>query len=384
MLNPVLSNPWVRALGALALLALLALLAHLLSAVLVPLFFAFIVAYIFDPAIDRFEAWKIARMSAIIGLIAVILLLAAGLPFLLIPSVIIEAEALMKAPAAGDAPAGGLAIFDRALARLPEPINSREEMRRFLGGYIRGNAQAFLTQHAQQIASLGKTAGAATAGLFKSVAGAILGVVLLVGNFALFAFVAVYLLKDYDAIIAGINELVPPRHRLQAARIMGQVDLQLKAFLRGQFIVCVCLGTMYAIGLKLSGVPFALLLGCFGALAGFVPYLGLALTIGPAILLVLLAHGIDGHLAGVLATFAIAQALEGNVLTPKIVGSQVGLGPVWIILSIMVFSSALGFVGLLLAVPMAAVLKVFAAEAVPYYKNSTFFGGAAEADAPED
>jgi len=97
-----------------------------------------------------------------------------------------------------------------------------------------------------------------------------------------------------------------------------------------------------------------------------------------ALILTVLQHGMDGHVVAVLATFAIAQAIEGSLLTPKIVGDQVGLNPVWAILAILVFSSAMGFLGLLLAVPIAAALKVLAVEAVAYYKRSPLFEAGAD------
>ena len=219
-----------------------------------------------------------------------------------------------------------------------------------------------------------KTASTSALRMARAVGDMFLSTFLFVGNFVLFAFVAIYLLKDYDHIVAHGDSLVPHRYRLKVRDIMGRIDRQLRSFLRGQFMVCCCLGTMYAIGLSIAGAPFALLLALFGAIASFVPYLGLVLTIGPAVILTIFYYsGIDWHLAGVLITFAVAQFLEGNFLTPKIVGSQVGLGPVWVILAIMIFSSTLGFIGLLLAVPIAAVLKVLAEEGLRLYRDSEFY-----------
>ena len=131
---------------------------------------------------------------------------------------------------------------------------------------------------------------------------------------------------------------------------------------------------MYGIGLFIAGVPFAWLLALFGAVASFVPYLGLVLTIIPAVVLCILQYQVlDWHLGVVLATFVIAQLLEGTVLTPKIVGDQVGLGPVWVILAVLVFGNALGFLGLLMAVPIAASLKVLVVEGLDQYKASTLY-----------
>ena len=133
-------------------------------------------------------------------------------------------------------------------------------------------------------------------------------------------------------------------------------------------------------GYTICDVPFALLIALFGTIASLVPYLGVAMTVIPALVMVFLRHGLDWHIVGVLITFALAQGLEGNVLTPKIVGDKVGLHPVWVILAILVFGSALGFLGVLIAVPLAASLKVLVLEGVQYYKKSPLFEGASPAD----
>jgi len=229
-----------------------------------------------------------------------------------------------------------------------------------------------------------KDAGTSIIRMLGLIGDAFLSSFLIIGNFVLFAFVAIYLLKDYDHIVASCDDLVPHRNRKKVRTIMSNIDRQLRSFLRGQVTVCCCLGVMYAIGFVIAGVPFALLLALMGALFSFVPYLGLILTIGPAVLLTVLTYGpFNWHVGAVLATFAIAQFLEGNFLTPRIVGSQVGLGPVWVILAIMVFGSTLGFAGLLLAVPIAAVLKVLLNEAMNYYRTSDFFSGIDDDDDDE-
>jgi predicted PurR-regulated permease PerM len=134
-----------------------------------------------------------------------------------------------------------------------------------------------------------------------------------------------------------------------------------------------CLGAMYILGLTFARVPFSIPIGIFGGVAAFIPYIGITLTIIPSVILTLLAHGFDWHLGAVLATFAIAQFLEGTFLTPKIVGDKVGLNPVWVILAILVFGNAFGFLGILLAVPMAASLKVLVLEGIAYYRASKVF-----------
>jgi predicted PurR-regulated permease PerM len=139
----------------------------------------------------------------------------------------------------------------------------------------------------------------------------------------------------------------------------------------------------------IAGVPFWFLVAFFGGLSCFIPYVGVALTAITALFLTYLGHHtLDWHLAVVLGTVILAQVLEGNFLTPKIVGDQVGLNPVWVILAVLVFGNFLGFLGLLLAVPIAATLKVLVVEVVERYKKSPVYtggpggSGGGEASAP--
>lgn len=392
MLEPVLNNPWVRAGGVLLALAMAAALAYFLSPVLVPLFFAFLVAYVFDPLVDFFEKKGIGRMVTILvlALIGLALLLAA--PLYLLPGVIREADDLRRVAEerlAGDEDTQGLVQW--AADRLPlqslveamgwAPADEAEydalSVLVFeVASRIREGATTYLQDYGAQILSFGGAAGSGVAGFFASVGRWLLSLILFIGNLVLFTFVAGYLLRDFDRIIATMKDLVPPRYRERVFRVTAKIDLQLRGFLRGQALVCLFLGVMYAVGLTIAGVPFGIVLGLFGGLASFVPYLGLILTIGPAVVLCVVQYaGLDWHLVVVLATFGIAQLLEGTLITPKVVGEQVGLGPVWVILAVLVFGNALGFLGLLLAVPLAATLKVLIFEGVDTYRKSAVFQG---------
>lgn len=431
----VFENPWVRAGGLAALVVLMGLLAYLLSAVLVPLFFAFIVAYAFDPLIDLFERIKVRRMVGILSLLLFLFGAMMSVPIFVIPGLITEGEKLASRAATGlqdqwldraleklpitqlidqletmsTAPDSSVqaplteeeailrkhlratdalnrAGFDPAAGTTPETNEAAEQNVRVrlleqIGEIVRKNATTFVASNIREILGAGQTVGSTAAGVIGSVVSLLYGGAIFAGNVALFLFVTIYLLNDYDHIIAACDDLVPPRKRPQVRRIMGKIDQQLRAFFRGQGMVCACLGTMYCIGFLACGVPFAVPLAIFGGLASFVPYLGLALTIGPAVVLTLLVNGIDWHILGVLGTFALAQFMEGNFITPAIVGKQVGLGPVWVILAVMVFGSTLGFTGLLIAVPIAAVLKVLIGELLAYYRASALFG--AESSPPD-
>jgi predicted PurR-regulated permease PerM len=242
--------------------------------------------------------------------------------------------------------------------------------------------------HASSLASFGQRAGVNIFGFATSIGQGLLDLLLFLANFALFAIVAGYLLKDFDPLKATARTLIPPRYAPKTLSIFGKIDVQLRSFLRGQTTVCVLLGLMYTIGFLICGVPFAIVIGMFSVVASFIPFVGVATTAVLGILLTLLQYGIDWHIIGVLIVVGIAQFMEGNILTPRIVGDQVGLNPVWVILAIMVFGNFLGFLGLLLAVPIAAALKVLVLEGVAYYKASPVFAGDAgvvdESEAPDE
>ena len=386
MLEPVLQNPWVRAAGVLAGLIFLGVVGYLLTPVLIPLFFAFIAAYVFNPLIDAFERKHVPRMAAVMVLVVLLVVLFASFPLIVIPGLVFEAQELIDT-ASQDTGADWLeqyfswfplrdlvVLLDWAPRGQPD-FDERAVIAQRLGEFIEQNALMVIQSNLREIAGVSQVAGASAADFVTGFGNWLLGAGFFLANFALFAFVAVFLLNDYHSVIRGIDGLIPPRHRLRVHEIMHRVDVQLRSFLRGQLVVCFCLGIMYAVGFNLSGLSFALPLAIFGGIASFVPYVGPWMTVGPAALLALLQYGVGWPVCGVLLTVALAQTLEGNVLTPKIVGSHVGLNPVWVILAILVFSKALGFVGLLLAVPMAAVLKVIVLEAVAYYKRSPLFEG---------
>jgi predicted PurR-regulated permease PerM len=233
--------------------------------------------------------------------------------------------------------------------------------------------QENVSQFASSSADLGKLIGAK---LWNAVTGIGRGGVAFVAGVAkalLFAIVAFYLLKDFDHFKRSTLRLVPPARRNRVVVVLGRIDEHLRGFFRGQMMVCFALMLIYAIGLSLLKVPFALVIAFVGGLANIVPYLGLVLGVLPAAILSFVAFGDIWHPLGAIAVFIIGQMIEGTVLTPRIVGRSANLHPVVVILAILLFSRLLGFVGLLLAVPTAAVIKVLVGEALQEYKHSEVY-----------
>lgn len=394
----VFRNQWVRAVGLLLALGLLSLTCYLLSPVLVPLIFSFLVAYILNPVVDFLEKRRIPRVVTIgfLAFLGVVLVLT--IPMIFFQNLITEADQLIRI--AAEKTAGG-AIPEKVekwVEKLP-----LEGLVRTLGwvdpsvedfdplavivlrvvSYLRDNALEFLRTHVPQFATAGQRASAVVFGTFASLWRNTVGFLLAVGNIVLFCIMTAYLLNDFHRIVEAFKEITPPRYRPKTFDIMGKIDQQVRNFMRGQLIVCLLLAAMYGTGLVLSGTPFAFPIAILSFAASFVPYCGPVVTLVPAFILTLLEYGVDWHIGGVLATVSIAQLFESNVITPKIMGKQVGLNPVWVILAILVFARVLGFVGLLIAVPTAAALKVLVVEAVDYYKRSSLFAGEAAAIADD-
>ena len=196
--------------------------------------------------------------------------------------------------------------------------------------------------------------------------------------------VAFYLLYDWDRMIAGIDATLPRQHRDTIHRLMGELDRVLAGFVRGQLIVCAILGAFYAVALSLIGLQFGLLIGAFAGLISFIPFVGSILgglvSIGVA---VVQFWDQPGMIAAVAVVFVVGQAVEGNFLTPKLVGGKIGLHPVWLMFALSAFGSLFGFVGLLVAVPAAAGIGVFGRFLIERYKAGQLYRGNAEWQARE-
>jgi predicted PurR-regulated permease PerM len=167
-----------------------------------------------------------------------------------------------------------------------------------------------------------------------------------------------YLLRDWDAILAHLGALIPGEHRDTVVGLARDTDEVLGAFLRGQLLVMLALSVIYSVGLGLVGLKFAIAIGVVSGLVSFVPYLGFVFGIVLASMTVVLEPDPLWRLVGVVATFSVAQFIEGSLLTPKLVGDRIGLHPVLIIFAVAAGGQLFGFFGILLALPAAAVLSV--------------------------
>ncbi|NAT17466.1 AI-2E family transporter, partial [Pseudomonas syringae pv. actinidifoliorum] len=200
-------------------------------------------------------------------------------------------------------------------------------------------------------------------------------------NLVLIPVVCFYLLRDWDLMMGKVRGLLPRQRESQIVKLAGECHEVLGAFIRGQLLVMVGLGGIYAAGLMLVGLELGLLIGVIAGLAAIVPYMGFVIGIGSALVAGLFQFGGDLYpMMGIVAVFMIGQALEGMVLTPLLVGDRIGLHPVAVIFAILAGGELFGFTGILLALPVAAVIMVLVRHMHDVYKSSEVYAGAEDPD----
>ena len=185
--------------------------------------------------------------------------------------------------------------------------------------------------------------------------------------------VTFYMLRDWDRFVAKVDSLLPRKSKKSIRRQAKEIDQTLAGFIRGQLSVCLLLGSFYGLGLYLIGLDIGIIIGFVSGLLSFIPYVGSITGFVLSLLLATAQFNDIPHLLMVIGVFACGQFLEGNFLTPKLVGNSVGLHPVWIMFSLLAGGVLLGFLGLLIAVPTAAIIGVLIRHAIDNYKHSNLY-----------
>ncbi|MBT4710893.1 MAG: AI-2E family transporter [Alphaproteobacteria bacterium] len=356
-----------QALFWLASLVLVGVLVYFLRGILLPFVAGMAVAYLLDPAADKLEDWGLSRTLATTVLTAVFFSMVAGLILVLYP--------VLQNQVVG------------FVTRLPQYV---ADARDWLVPLI-----ALVAERLPFIESSDQVVEAATGltekytGVLASAAGRLwsggLAFFNLVSLVLITPVVAFYLLRDWDEIVGRIDGLMPRRQAPVIREQLGRIDKVLAGFVRGQTLVSLSLGVIYAIGLTAVGLEFGLVIGLGTGILSFVPFVGMVLGLATALVVGLLQWGLDpGHLALLAAVFATGQILESAVLQPRLLGGSVGLHPVWGIFGVLAGGALFGFVGVLLAVPMAAAVGVLVRFSVDQYHESALYqdGQVASDDPP--
>jgi predicted PurR-regulated permease PerM len=341
--------------AAIALCLLTLALLYQLQAILMPFLLAVLFAYLGDPVVDSLEARKINRTVAVaivfVGLFSVTTL-----------------SLLLVLPALA-------AQLDRFVMRLPTTLAWLQDLalpQLQAAGLITterlsvDELKSLIQQHWQQAGSF---AGQALSQLSAS------GLVLLtwVANVFLIPVVSFYLLRDWDVIIARMRILLPRAWEPKIVVLVSECDEVLSAFLRGQLMVMLALGVIYSIGLSIVGIELALLLGTIAGLASVVPYMGVVVGLGASLLAAYFQFHDISVFIPVLLVFVFGQLLEGMVLTPLLVGDKIGLHPVAVIFAVMAGGQLAGFTGILLALPVAAIILVWLKHMHEQYLGSRLY-----------
>jgi len=323
-----------------------------LGHVLLPFVLGGAIAYFLDPVADRLERAGLSRTAAT-GLITV---------------VAIVLFAIMA-----------LAVVPALINQLAGLIETMPQLFRDLQAFVNERFPSLLDENSsvrKVLITIGDAVKSKGGAVLNGVVGSAMSLVSIIILLVIVPVVAVYLLLDWDRMIARIDDLLPRDHAPVIRHLAREIDETLASFIRGMGTVSLILGTFYAVSLMLVGLNFGLVVGVIAGLVTFIPYLGALIGGALAIGLALFQFwGEWGSVGLVALIFVIGQVSEGNFLTPKLVGGSVGLHPVWLLLALSVFGALFGFVGMLVAVPVAAALGVLARFATGQYMNSRLYKG---------
>ena len=345
------SQRWMIAAAVAALCALL----YLLAPVLTPFALSVLLAYMGDPLADRLETYKLSRTLSVVIVFTTIFTCALAAVLLLLPMIEQQIGALVRR-------LPGYVDFVRAtvMPALADTLGIEE------GTRVLDALKAAIVQHWRQ-------AGGLAVGLVKEFSQSGVAAVAWIANIVLIPVVTFYLLRDWDVLIEKIHALVPRAVEPGVVRLSKECDSMLAEFFRGQLLVMGALALIYTLGLSLVGLELALLIGLTAGLVSFVPYLGFFVGVVCAVVAAYFQFQEVLPLIWVLAVFGVGQAIEGMLLTPMLVGDRIGLHPVAVIFAVLAGGQLFGFFGVLLALPVAAVIMVLLHHAHERYLKSEIY-----------
>ena len=341
----------------LLIVAVIGWLIWLLSPILMPFMLAAVFAYLGDPLVDRLERLRMSRGLAAAIVFLVMLLIVALALMLLVPLIQRQIARFIAA-----LPAYAAWFAHDAVPWLEQKLNIPPS---------EFDPSTLIARVREHLGTVGGIAAAALGYATRS------GLALIGFGVAvvLVPVVTFYLLRDWDKLVAHVDALLPREAQLTIRRLAHETDSVLGAFVRGQLLVMLGLAIYYAITLKLVGLDVGPLIGMIAGLVSFVPYLGFIIGIVASLIAVLVQFHDVYHLILVLVVFGVGNLLESYVLVPKLVGDRIGLHPVAVIFAVLAFGELFGFIGVLLALPMASIAMVLLRFLRGRYEASTLFGG---------
>ncbi|MFN2337356.1 MAG: AI-2E family transporter [Gammaproteobacteria bacterium] len=332
---------------------------YLLAPVLTPFLVAALIAYLGSPLVERLQGARLSRTSAVVLVFVLFTLAVLILMLFLVPLLVKQIEAAL-------------------VVQLPRTLEWLQGTALpFLGGLAGVETETLfdIEQLKESLTAHWREAGGLAARVLESVTRSGLALFGWLVNLVLIPVVAFYLLRDWQWLIGRIDQMLPRDWAPTIRLLAGESDTVLGAFLRGQLLVMLALGLVYTLGLWILGLELALLIGLLAGLVSFVPYLGFTIGVLAALLAGWFQFQEFMPLLWVVVVFGLGQLLESLVLTPKLVGDSIGLHPVAVIFAVMAGGQLFGFVGVLLALPVASVVMVLLRYAYRQYLDSDVYEG---------
>ena len=354
--EPILAGPrfLLRRLAYVAVAVLLCALAYALRGVLVPVFLAFLIAYALDPLVDRAERRGITRRVASLLLLLTATVVTTVVSTWVVPYCINEfADAVVALPRQMTLLREQLDPWVWRHFHATIPSSWSDVTSRFGGDFRQRAPEMFL-------------------GTLAAVFGTLNMVVLVASSFVI-PVLAFYLLLDFDAIMARTRQLVPRRYVAPVTDVAREIHVALGRYVRGQLTASLLLASIYSLGLWMLHIRLAIPIGVLTGLLAFVPYVGFGTGVFLAILMAIIDWRGTSTLVGVVAVMMVGQMLDAFLITPRVVGGSVGLKPIEVLLTMMAGASLFGFLGVLLAVPFGAVVKILAVRATRAYLSSHYY-----------
>lgn len=354
-----------RTLMVLFAIALLLGSVYALRGVLTPLCTALGIAYLLDPVVDRFEAKRVPRGPAIVIVLTMLSIFIALFLLLVLPGVVREVVQFI-----GDLP-----------NELAEVLRNVEPVLQQYDIPVPHSLSEALTQFEIAPSELASHAAQPVQAVIQLVLGGTVSVVGALASLLIVPVLAFYLLYDFDRMTAGARDLVPLRMRDQVVEVATEIDVMMGQFVRGQLLVMIAMAVLYGVAYSLVGVRLAVPIALVAGLLAFIPYVGSGSALTMGLLMCVVDWTGWTKVILVVVAYAVCQFLEGFVIIPRVVGNKVGLPAVWVLVALMIGGEVFGFLGVLLAVPVAAVAKIFVVRAHDWYKTSHYYLGA---EAPTD
>lgn len=335
-------------------------LVYLLRDTLLVLLFALLLAYILNPAVCRLTRLGLPRALAIGVLLFGVLLTLALAVTVIIPMVSLEIQ-----------------IFTQNLPGLFVSLdnNLSPYLERYAGMGLADSLEQVGAQISEKLGKLDSSTLSPVSVVLGTAFSGTMAAIKALSSLALILLFTIYFLADFDALVRSPLALIPPRHRDKVADLGREIDEVLSGFVRGQLTVCLALGLLYGIGYSFAQVPLGLLIGLVAGALSFLPYIGAGLGLILALIMSLLDWQGWGVPAGALGAYVAVQILDTVLVTPRIMGSKVGLSPLVVMLALLVGGQLLGFAGVLLSLPAAAVCKILVQRLVRLYQGGDFFTG---------